>query len=118
MPVRVNSAALKADGQHSIHCPGAYGHVLQLLCKLATEDRHWWLTEHADAPGAIEEHEAEEAEKLALEMEVRRGEPVICQSWQLPEGLAAPFHNFPGHQRLFTVDPTDVITEMLRGLNI
>ncbi len=111
MAVRVNSAALKADGQHSIHVPGSYLHVLELLCKLATEDRHWWLTEHADEPGAIEAHEAEEAEKVRLEMEVRRGEVLVAQSWQLPEGLAAPFHNFPGHQRVFTVTPDDMITE-------
>ncbi len=112
MPVRVNGATLKADGQNSTHCPGAYEHVLQVLCKLATEDRHWWLTEHADEPGAIEAHEAEEVEKVELEMEVRRSQVLVCQSWQLPGGLGEPFHNFPvGGQRVFTVDPDDVITE-------
>jgi hypothetical protein len=49
-------------------------------------------------------------------MAERAGQPVTYQSWQLPEGLPAPFERFPvGAQRCFIVFPTDEIRLKPKG---
>jgi hypothetical protein len=91
--------------------PGTYEAALREVCTLAMKDPYFWLTDEADLPGRAEEFRAEEAQRIEAEIEKRRGGPVHCQSWQLPNGLDGRFPHSPSVGiRCYTVEPTDVVT--------
>lgn len=96
---------------NSLHWPGAYEHVLRVTCTEAGSNPYFYLTEAADDPLSRREFEADEADRIDHLIEQRRGTPVHCQEYQLPEGVSGMFKIFSSDcQRCFTVDPTDVVT--------
>jgi hypothetical protein len=95
----------------SLHVPGVYRRVLQRVCRERAETSlHAWAWRLAtDDPGekaALDQRVAARAEELITQ---QRGEPLVCQGYQLPKDLPKPFGGWSGRY-LFVVDPTDVIT--------
>jgi hypothetical protein len=117
-PPEVNS-----HGHNTIHCPGSYDAVLAEVVREAIEDPYWALTDECCVPELDEAHKAEEATLVAAEIELRRGQPVLCQNWQLPTGVSPLFKGFSAPWRCgFTVTlrfvrriPLNVATPRLFG---
>jgi hypothetical protein len=117
MPVDRNGRVPNRNGETTMVDPGAYEHVLRQICEREaghrTTVRYHPLLD--DDPSLAAEHEREVAELTAVVMAERAGQPVSCVSWQLPQGLPAPFEGFPvGGQRCFVVKADDTITLVAR----
>ena len=77
------------------------------------EDPYFPLTDGADDKRLAAAHYAKEAERIAEEIERRRGAPVHVRSYQSPDGVYGQFRNFPTPWRCgFSVTPDDMITLM------
>jgi hypothetical protein len=110
MPRTRNGALPKTDGDMTIHSPGAYEAVLQKVCSLkayAESNDDVLLADTAEDMAAIN---GRRAEHTAVLMKQRHGQPVTCQSWQLPDCLADPFRRWSWPQQSFVVSPDDTIT--------
>ena len=91
----------------SIHVPGIYEAVLKRVVAEAIEDPYAALREESA------EFYTTQASLVAAEIELRRGQPVSCQQFQLqlPGGIYSHFVNLPRDwQHGFTVSPDDTVT--------
>jgi hypothetical protein len=99
------------DEINHVHHHGAYAAVLQTVCEQATYEGGAVL--NCATSQQLAEVERSHAERTATLVKQRMGEPVHCQSYQLPDGLPGPlFQHFArgGRQQSFRVTPDDVIT--------
>ena len=111
MARRVNAAAPTTNVKNSFRVPGAYEYALAKVVHEAIEDPYWALSDECCVPELDEQHKCEEATLVAAEIELRRGQPVLCQNRQLPTGVRALFKGFSAPWRCgFTVDPDDMVT--------
>src|ERR1700756_2514080 len=93
-----------SNGHSTNRLPGAYAHVLQLVCE---RDAHRSM----DCVLILDDSELAEwdqvnAALVAALVRERTGKPVNAHSAYLPPGLPSPFAKFPvGGQRCFPVTP-------------
>ncbi|GAB5007400.1 hypothetical protein [Mycobacterium avium] len=98
-------------GLMSIHSPGAYLRVLEKRAERELFDDLGALSDIGGDELAAREQSYRARVMALVDQRLAAGEPVNCQSWELPSGLHAPFESFPiGGQRCFVVDPSDTIT--------
>lgn len=115
MPIRPGGTADGPNGLPAIRHPGAYSAVLHTVCEQEADDPDWALRDGwPDDEVANALHAIEQAEKVAALVAERDGQPVYCQSWQLPSDLPRddPMfrHRLGEAVRCYTVDPDDTIT--------
>ncbi|WP_155766016.1 hypothetical protein [Mycobacterium colombiense] len=90
----------------SIQSPGAYLHVLE---KRAERELFDLLAPLSESEG-VDEMTYRARVTALVDQRLAAGEPVNCQSWELPQGLHAPFHRWPVAGRTFVVTADDRIT--------
>jgi hypothetical protein len=104
-----NSRVPSSEGSMTAHEPGIYEAVLQRVCHQQTDNGDEVLK--CGTAEELAEVNRRHAERTAALVRERYGQPVTCQSYQLPRGLHAPFNRWPGgNRRMFVVMPDDTIT--------
>jgi hypothetical protein len=96
--------------RNTIRVAGAYRHVVERRCDMDLSD-DVALTDIT--PEVFAAHERDRLARVTAlaDQRLAAGEPVHCQSWELPSGLGAPFEKFSvGGQRCFVVTSDDRIT--------
>jgi hypothetical protein len=112
MPLDRPVAANGHNGSR-VHLPGVYSSVLQQVCReTADVDLHAWAYRLTADPGELAAFDQKVAARCEELIEQLRGTTLSVPSHMLPDDLPPPFEQFPpGHQRIFTFSPDDIITE-------
>ncbi|OBI90969.1 hypothetical protein A9X00_18260 [Mycobacterium sp. 1245805.9] len=86
-----------------------YRHVLQEQCERELFDGVSALSDVSADEWAAADRDYQERVAAEVELRMRAGEPVQCQSWELSKGFRAPFNRWPSNRGLFTVTADDRI---------
>jgi hypothetical protein len=98
------------NGELSIHAPGAYRYVLQNCAERELFDvDNVALSDITGDELAAHERSCRARVTALVDQLLAAGEPVICASWELPQGLGAPFDCWAQPQRAFRITADDVI---------
>jgi hypothetical protein len=112
MPMERNGRLPNANGELSIHAPGSYRYVLQNHCERELFDVDVALSDITGDELAAHERSYRARVMALVDQVLAAGEPLACQSWEMPGQLGAAFTRWPrdGQQHAYRVYADDTVT--------